>query len=80
MNVWQRIKKTLGWGNTLTPIYYDDQGNVLGPNLERISSNPDRTPKPSYYELETDSFGLSPWVYIIVDRIAEAAPIVTGKQ
>jgi len=54
-------------------VFYDPvSGRYLGRGRDAFESLNSGNNKPSFYEITKEAFGRSPWVYIIVDRIAKA--------
>jgi len=52
-------------------VWFDSTGRILGHGQKGFKSITEAQHKPSFYEIQEDAFGRSPWVYIIVDRIAK---------
>jgi phage portal protein BeeE len=53
-------------------VYFDSFGRVIGRGGKGFKLGEENTQPPSFYEITNKAYGQSPWVYIIVDRIAKA--------
>lgn len=53
-------------------VYFDSFGRVIGRGGKGFELGSSDSAPPSFYEITNKAYGQSPWVYIIVDRIAKA--------
>ena len=67
-----------GMGNGV--VFIDSMGRVIGNGNEGYKMLTSGEQKPTFYEISNDAFGRSPWVYIVVDRIAKGCLKVWGKS
>ena len=61
-------------------VYFDSFGRVIGRGGKGFELGSSDSAPPSFYEITNKAYGQSPWVYIIVDRIAKACMELTQNH
>ena len=68
----KKVSDSIEIKSTQDLVFFDSTGRVIGNGSKGYKHITNGSARPSFFEITNDAYGNSPWVYIIVDRIAKA--------